>query len=64
VAHKPSSGRASRVHLLPEGDDAYLASQGWKVLCFWNNEVFLNHEGVLETILAHAMNKDVEDHYA
>ena len=34
--------------------DAYLESQGWKVLRFWNNEVFLNPEGVLETILAHA----------
>ena len=44
--------------------DAYRASQGWKVLRFWNNEVFLNREGVLETILAHAMNKDVEDRYA
>ncbi len=34
--------------------DAYLESQGWKVLRFWNNEVFLNPEGVLETILAYA----------
>jgi very-short-patch-repair endonuclease len=34
--------------------DAYLASQGWKVLRFWNNEVLQNREGVLETILAHA----------
>src|ERR1700728_4658021 len=34
--------------------DAYLESQGWKVLRFWNNEVLQNREGVLETILAHA----------
>ena len=34
--------------------DAYLGSQGWKVLRFWNNEVLQNREGVLETILAHA----------
>jgi very-short-patch-repair endonuclease len=34
--------------------DGYLASQGWKVLRFWNNEVAENREGVLETILAHA----------
>ncbi len=34
--------------------DAYLASQGWKVLPFWNHEVTQNREGVLETILAHA----------
>jgi very-short-patch-repair endonuclease len=34
--------------------NAYLASQGWKVLRFWNNEVLQNREGVLETILAHA----------
>ena len=32
--------------------DAYLASQSWKVLRFWNSEVLLNREGVLETILA------------
>jgi very-short-patch-repair endonuclease len=34
--------------------DAYLESQGWKVLRFWNNEVSQNREGVLETILAQA----------
>jgi very-short-patch-repair endonuclease len=32
----------------------YLASQGWTVLRFWNNEVVQNRDGVLETILAHA----------
>src|ERR1700677_4659282 len=35
--------------------DTYLESQGWKVLRFWNNEVLQNREGVLETILAHAI---------
>ena len=34
--------------------DAYLESQGWKVLRFWNNEVLQNRGGVLETIYAHA----------
>jgi 2-isopropylmalate synthase len=34
--------------------DAYLTSQGWKVLRFWNNEVLQNRGGVLETIFAHA----------
>ncbi len=34
--------------------DTYLASQGWTVLRFWNNEVIQNRDGVLETILAHA----------
>jgi very-short-patch-repair endonuclease len=34
--------------------DAYLASQGWEMLRFWNNEVLQNREGVLETIFAHA----------
>jgi very-short-patch-repair endonuclease len=34
--------------------DAYLESRGWKVLRFWNHEVFHNRAGVLETILAHA----------
>jgi very-short-patch-repair endonuclease len=33
--------------------DADLASQGWRVLRFWNNEVLQNREGVLETIFAH-----------
>src|ERR1700729_133787 len=32
----------------------YLASQGWRVLRLWNNEVLHNREGVLETIFAHA----------
>jgi very-short-patch-repair endonuclease len=30
--------------------DAWLRSQGFKVLRFWNNEVLQNLEGVLETI--------------
>jgi len=30
--------------------DEWFASQGFKVLRFWNNEVFSNIEGVLETI--------------
>jgi very-short-patch-repair endonuclease len=34
--------------------DAYLESQGWRVVRFWNNEVLQNREGVLETIFAHA----------
>jgi very-short-patch-repair endonuclease len=29
--------------------DAYLESQGWKVLRFWNNEVLRNRQRVLET---------------
>jgi 2-isopropylmalate synthase len=37
--------------------DAYLASRGWNVLRFWNNKVFLNRDGVLETILAHAQGR-------
>jgi very-short-patch-repair endonuclease len=37
--------------------DAYLESQGWKVLRFWNNEVVQNREGVLETIFAHAQER-------
>ncbi len=31
--------------------DSWLRSQGFKVLRFWNNDVFENTEGVLETIL-------------
>jgi very-short-patch-repair endonuclease len=37
--------------------DADLESQGWKVLRFWNNEVLRNREGVLETIFAHAQER-------
>ncbi|AWN45509.1 hypothetical protein DK419_03570 [Methylobacterium terrae] len=32
--------------------DAWLASQGWRVLRFWNGEIARNLQGVLETILA------------
>ena len=34
--------------------DAYLASEGWTVLRFWNHEVLRNRNNVLETILARA----------
>ena len=30
--------------------DAYLRSQGFRVLRFWNNEIFENEEGVLTSI--------------
>jgi very-short-patch-repair endonuclease len=30
---------------------AWLQSQGWKVLRFWNNDVLSNTNGVIETIL-------------
>ncbi len=30
---------------------AWLEAQGWRVMRFWNNEVFQNMEGVLDTIL-------------
>ncbi len=30
--------------------DAFLASKGWEVMRFWNNELFENEEGVVETI--------------
>jgi very-short-patch-repair endonuclease len=32
--------------------DAWLASRGYRVLRFWNNEVLTNLDGVLTTILA------------
>ncbi len=32
--------------------DAWLVAQGFKVLRFWNNEVFDNLEGVVERVLA------------
>ena len=41
-------------HMDNESDqlrDQWLGSQGFKVLRFWNNEVFSNLEGVLENII-------------
>ena len=35
--------------------DAWLRSQGFRVLRFWNNEVLQNLEGVLETIRANCL---------
>ena len=32
--------------------DAYLASEGYRVLRFWNSDVLANLDGVLQTILA------------
>ena len=32
--------------------DAYLASEGYRVLRFWNSDVLGNIDGVLQTILA------------
>ena len=32
--------------------DAYLRSRGFRILRFWNAEVYTNMDGVLETILA------------
>ena len=33
-----------------EKRDAYLATQGFRILRFWNNEIFTNEEGVAEQI--------------
>ena len=30
---------------------AWLESQGWRVLRFWNNDILANTEGVMETVL-------------
>jgi very-short-patch-repair endonuclease len=35
--------------------DEWLASQGFRVLRFWNNDVLQNLEGVLETIRANCL---------
>jgi len=41
-------------HALNQDEDAkrtqYLKKSGYKVICFWNNEVLENIEGVLERI--------------
>ena len=39
--------------------DAYLVSEGYRVLRFWNSDVLGNINGVLETILA-SMNSSAE----
>jgi very-short-patch-repair endonuclease len=36
--------------------DAYLRAQGFRVLRFWNNDIFNNEEGVLTSIL-HALER-------
>ena len=41
------------MHALDPGDkirDEWLKAEGYKVLRFWDNQVFSNLEGVLETI--------------
>ena len=43
-------------HLESQADterDRWLRSRGFRVLRFWNNEVFQNLQGVLETIAGH-----------
>ena len=35
-----------------ERRDAYLRGQGFRILRIWNNELFINEEGVMETILS------------
>jgi very-short-patch-repair endonuclease len=42
--HSESAGDPSR--------DAYLQAQGFRILRFWNNDIFENEEGVLTNILA------------
>src|ERR1041385_5917801 len=34
-----------------ERRDAFFAIRGWRVIRFWNNEVFQNHNDVLEHLL-------------
>jgi very-short-patch-repair endonuclease len=41
--------------------DAYLLREGWRVVRFWNHEVIVNREGVLETILAHGRSTNGAD---
>jgi very-short-patch-repair endonuclease len=41
-------------HAADEGDrrrTAWLESEGWRVLRFWNNDALANTDGVVETIL-------------
>ena len=40
-------------HALSRSDkrrDRYLMARGWRILRFWNNEILLNHAGVLQII--------------
>ncbi len=38
-------------NLYDERRTAWLESQGWRILRFWNNDILTNAEGVRETIL-------------
>jgi very-short-patch-repair endonuclease len=39
--------------------DRWLQAQGFRVLRFWNNQIFLNLQGVLETIAGHLGHTDL-----
>jgi very-short-patch-repair endonuclease len=39
--------------------DAYLTSQGFRVLRFWNNDVLNNRDGVMQRVLE-ALNEECE----
>ena len=51
-------GQHSEQHNYDEQRDTYLRNNGFRVLRFWNNEIFENRDGVLETI-QNALDADV-----
>jgi very-short-patch-repair endonuclease len=38
-------------NLLDARRTAWLESQGWRVIRFWNNDILANTEGVMKTVL-------------
>ncbi|OIQ92402.1 hypothetical protein GALL_256230 [mine drainage metagenome] len=50
LAIEIDGGQHNELHMQDNLRTAWLESQGWKVLRFWNNEVLQNTEGVLEKI--------------
>ena len=51
LAIEVDGGQHSEIQSQDNLRTAWLETQGWKVLRFWNNEVLQNIEGVLEIIL-------------
>lgn len=50
LAIEVDGGQHNELQSLDNLRTAWLETQGWKVLRFWNNEVLQNVEGVLEVI--------------
>jgi len=57
LAIEVDGGQHSEMQIEDNFRSAWLETQGWKVLRFWNNEVLQNVEGVLEVIYGAVTNR-------